>query len=154
MTWWITTQKQNSIQIRTSALVQACLRSTLVVADEAKLAIVFTYFFLFFFFFFLCLLLFTHFGSCGLHAPPMVADEAKLVIVFTYIFGSGVLACSTSVGGQSEADHSFNLLFVLFGFFFFFLRLLLFTYFGDTQEANFFNFNLWPAFGRGNLDQP
>ena len=30
-------------------LVQACLRAPLVVADEVKLAIVFTYFFLFFF---------------------------------------------------------------------------------------------------------
>ena len=44
-------------------LVQACLRAPPVVADEAKLAIVFTYFFLFSFFFFLCLLLFTHFGE-------------------------------------------------------------------------------------------
>ena len=32
-------------------LVQACLHAPLVVADEAKLAIVFTYFFLLFFFF-------------------------------------------------------------------------------------------------------
>ena len=47
-------------------LVQACLRAPPVVADEAKLAIVFTYFFLlsfFFFFFLLRLLLFTHFGE-------------------------------------------------------------------------------------------
>ena len=48
-------------------LVQACLRAPHVVADEAKLAIVFTYFFLFFSFFFfllfLRLLLFTHFGE-------------------------------------------------------------------------------------------
>ena len=47
-----------------SLLVQACLRAPLVVADEAKLAIVFTYFFLLLFsFFFLRLLLFTHFGE-------------------------------------------------------------------------------------------
>ena len=51
-------------------LVQACLRAPHVVADEAKLAIVFTYFFLLFLFFsffffllFLRLLLFTHFGE-------------------------------------------------------------------------------------------
>ena len=45
-------------------LVQACLRAPLVVADEAKLAIVFTYFFLSFFLFLLLrLLLFTHFGE-------------------------------------------------------------------------------------------
>ena len=43
-------------------LVQACLRAPPVVADEAKLAIVFTYFFLSSFFF-LRLLLFTHFGE-------------------------------------------------------------------------------------------
>ena len=47
-------------------LVRACLRAPLVLADEAKLAIVFTYFFvfsLFFIFRFLRLLLFTHFGE-------------------------------------------------------------------------------------------
>ena len=47
-------------------LVQACFRGPHVVADEVKLAIVFTYFFLLSFFFFLLLLrllLFTHFGE-------------------------------------------------------------------------------------------
>ena len=43
-------------------LVQACLRAPPVVADEAKLAIVFTYF-PFSFFFLLRFLLFTHFGG-------------------------------------------------------------------------------------------
>ena len=74
-------------------LVQACLRAPHVVADEAKLAIVFTYFFL---------------VQASRRAPLGVADEAKLAIVFTYFFSS------------------------------FFLRLLLSTHFGDTQEANFF----------------
>ena len=59
-------------------LVQACLRAPHVVADEAKLAIVFTYFFLSFFFssffFFLRLLLFTHFGESAVREnlfPPI-----------------------------------------------------------------------------------
>ena len=42
--------KENST-IRWDLLVQACLRASPVVADEAKLAIVFTYFFLLFSFF-------------------------------------------------------------------------------------------------------
>ena len=45
------------------SLVQACLRGPHVVADEAKLAIVFIYFFSSFFLFLLRLLLFTHFGE-------------------------------------------------------------------------------------------
>ena len=49
------------------------------------------------------------------HAPLVVVNEAKLAIVFTYFF---------------------SLLF--FSFLSFFLHLLLFTPFGDTQEANFF----------------
>ena len=57
-----------------SILVQACLRAPHVVADEAKLVIVFTYFFLLLF------------GPGGLRAPLVVADEAKLAIVFTYFF--------------------------------------------------------------------
>ena len=46
--------KGNNSMPETFLLVQACLRAPPVVADEAKLAIVFTYFFLFssFFFFF------------------------------------------------------------------------------------------------------
>ena len=46
-------------------LVQACLRAPPVLADEAKLAIVFTYFLFSFFFLLLLLrlLLFTHFGE-------------------------------------------------------------------------------------------
>ena len=47
-----------------------------------------------------------------MRVPHVVADEAKLAIVFTDFFLS---------------------------FFLFLLRLLLFTYFGDTQEANFFS---------------
>ena len=42
-----------------NTLVQLCLRASPVVADEAKLAIIFIYFFSFF----LRLLLFTHFGD-------------------------------------------------------------------------------------------
>ena len=53
-------------------LVQACLLAPPVMADKAKLAIVFTYFFLL--------------VQACLRAPPMVADEAKLAIVFTYFF--------------------------------------------------------------------
>ena len=46
------------------------MRAPHVVADEAKLAIVFTYFLV---------------QAC-LRAPHVVADEAKLAIVFTYFF--------------------------------------------------------------------
>ena len=56
--------------------VQACLRAPQVLADEAKVAIVFTYFF----FFFLV-------QAC-LRAPHAVADEAKVAIVFTYILSN------------------------------------------------------------------
>ena len=57
-------------------LVQACLCAPLVVADEAKLAIVFTYFFSssFFLFLFLRLLLITHFGETSvaeINFPPI-----------------------------------------------------------------------------------
>ena len=52
------------------------LRVPPVVADEAKLAIVFTYFFL----------LFSFLVQACLRAPHVVADEAKLAIVFTYFF--------------------------------------------------------------------
>ena len=72
-----------------------------------------------------------------LRAPPVVADEAKLAIVFTYFFGPGVLACATRGSGRSEAGHCFHLLFFLFSFFF--LRLLLFTHFGDTPEGEIFS---------------
>ena len=87
-----------------SFLVQACLRAPHVVADEAKLAIVFTYFFL---------LLLVQACLC---APHVVADEVKLAIVFTYFFLS----------------YSF--------FFFFLLRLLLFTHFGESPMRE----NLFP----------
>ena len=59
---------QSCAKLRTSS-IKLCWsrRAPHVVADEAKLAIVFTYFFSssssFFFFFFLRLLLFTHFGE-------------------------------------------------------------------------------------------
>ena len=78
------------------------LRAPPVVADEAKLAIVFTYFFL-------CFLV----QTC-LRAPHVVADEAKLAIVFIYFFfGPGVLACTTRGEERSEAGHCFHLLFFL-----------------------------------------
>ena len=53
-------------------LVQACLRAPPGVADEAKLAIVFTYFF---FFFPLRLLLFIHFEEtpmAEINFPPII----------------------------------------------------------------------------------
>ena len=53
-------------------LVQECLRAPHVVADEAKLAIVFTYFFL------------LVQAACLRH--PWWWKEAKLAIVFTYFF--------------------------------------------------------------------
>ena len=81
-------------------LVQACLRAPHVVADEAKLAIILTYFLV---------------QAC-LRAPHVVADEAKLAIVFTYFF----LLLSFS--------------------FFFLLRLLLFTHFGESPVRE----NLFP----------
>ena len=67
-------------------LVQACLRAPHVVADEAKLAIVFTYFFLllsfsfFFFLLFLRLLLFTHFKETPMTEnlfPPIFWHNQK-----------------------------------------------------------------------------
>ena len=67
-----------------AVLVQAYLRAPLVVANEAKLAIVFTYFF------FLSFLV----QAC-LRAPHVVADEAKLAIVFTYFFSSSSSPPST-----------------------------------------------------------
>ena len=79
-------------------LVRACLRAPPVVADEAKLAIVFTDF---------CLLLVQ--AACVLHV--WWRTEAKLSIVFTYFF-----------------------------FFFFPLRLLLFTHFGASPVTE----NLFP----------
>ena len=51
-------------------LVQACLRAPHVVADEAKLVIVFA----------------NLFGPGVLFAPHVVADEAKLANVFPYFF--------------------------------------------------------------------
>ena len=47
------------------------------------------------------------------------------------------IACATRGGGRSEAGHCFHLLFFLF---FFFLRLLLFTHFGESPVRE----NLFP----------
>ena len=55
-----------------------------------------------------------------------------------YKIGPGVLARATRGGGRSEAGHCFHLLFSLF-FFFLFLRLLLFTHFGETPVAEIFS---------------
>ena len=53
------------------------------------------------------------------------------------IIGPGVLACATHGGGQSEAGHCFHLFFVCF------LRLLLFTHFGESPVKE----NLFPPIG-------
>ena len=55
----------------------------------------------------------------------------------------GVLACATRGGGRSEAGHCFHLLFsfsFFFSPFFFFLRRLLFTHFGESPVRE----NLFP----------
>ena len=54
-----------------------------------------------------------------------------LISFFYRKIGPGGLACVIRGGGRSEADTVFS--------YFFLLCLLLFTHFGDTQEANF-----WP----------
>ena len=74
-------------------LVQACLRAPAVVVDEAKMAIVFTYFLV-------------HpwseadhcFGSSSLRAPPVVADESKLAIVFGYCFFNEIVQTAQKHG--------------------------------------------------------
>ena len=53
--------------------------------------------------------------------------------------GPGVLACATRGGGRSEAGHCFHLLSFFF-LFFLFLRLLLFTHFGESPVRE----NLFP----------
>ena len=55
-----------------------------------------------------------------------------------HIISPGVLACATRGGGRSEAGHCFHLLF--FFSFFFLLRLLLFTHFGESPVRE----NLFP----------
>ena len=63
----------------------------------------------------------------------------SLAIVITIVrssFGQGVLACAIRCGGRSEAGHCFHLLFFLLPFFP--LRLLLFTYFGETPVREIF----------------
>ena len=64
------------------------------------------------------------------------------IIILLWI-GPGVLACATCGGVRSEAGHCFHLLFSSSSSFFFFLfllflRLLLFTDFGDTPEGENF----------------
>ena len=63
-------------------LVQACLRAPPMVADEAKLAIVFTYVLV---------------QAC-LRAPPVVADKAKLAIVFHLLFSFFAFCFSPTLG--------------------------------------------------------
>ena len=73
-----------------------------------------------------------YFGPGVLHAPPVVADEAKLAILL-------VQACLRAPP-EAKLAIVFTYFFLSFFLFscFFVLRLLLFTHFGDTQEANFF----------------
>ena len=66
-------------------LVQACLRAPHEVADEAKLAIVFTYFFLLLLLL-LCLLLYTHFEE---------TPVAENLLIFVRFF------CTASVQSRS-----------------------------------------------------
>ena len=67
----------------------------------------------------------------------LVSLLLSLAAVFTYFIGPGVLACATRGGGRSEAGHCFHLLYF---FFLFLLRLLLFTHFGESPVRFFFFF--------------
>ena len=53
-----------------------------------------------------------------------------------FYFGPSVLVCATCGGGRSEAGHCFHLFSFLF-----FLRLLIFTHFGETPVTE----NLFPS---------
>ena len=75
-------------------MVRACLRAPHVVADEAKLAIVFTYFFLF--------------GPGGLHTPLLMADGSIAGHCFHLLFGLGGLHAPHVVVDGSEADYYFH----------------------------------------------
>ena len=72
-------------------LVQACLRAPYGVADEAKLAIVFTYFLFSFFFLLLRLLLFTHFGESPVREnlfPPIFWHNSKIYAKKYFFLGN------------------------------------------------------------------
>ena len=68
--------------------------------------------------------------------PPVVADRSEAGHCFhlLFSFGPGGLRAPPVVADRSEAGHCFHLLFFFF-FFFLFLRILLFTHFGETPVA-------------------
>ena len=84
--------------------------------------------------------------SCMYRDSGVFLNTVTSCLTRHFPVGPGVLACATHGGGRSEAGHCFHLLFSSFFFFFLlfllflFLRLLLFTHFGESPVRE----NLFP----------